>query len=63
MSTWMNELADWWAALPNEWAFLMLLPFLVGAVALLVHSPMGSRSTHASDAQQAKPRGRRRRFL
>ena len=37
MSEWLNELVAWWAALSPEWAFLMLLPFLVVAVALLAH--------------------------
>jgi len=36
MTDWMDELAAWWAELPPEWAFLMLLPLLVGAVGLLV---------------------------
>jgi hypothetical protein len=47
MSAWLNELGDWWAALPPEWMFLMILPFLVAAVALAVHRP---------DARQPRPR-------
>jgi hypothetical protein len=37
MSAWLNELGEWWAALPPEWMFLMILPFVVAAVALAVH--------------------------
>jgi hypothetical protein len=36
MSEWLDELAAWWAALPPEWVFLMLLPLAVGAAGLLV---------------------------
>jgi len=55
MSTWFDELAAWWAALPPEWVFLMLLPLLVGAVGLLVD--WGGRQ----EARPAQPLRRRQR--
>jgi hypothetical protein len=60
MFTWLDELASWWAALPPEWMFLMLLPFGVAAAGLLVHWPMGARHSNSRKAKQDKPRGRRR---
>jgi hypothetical protein len=55
MSPWLDELAAWWAALPPEWVFLVLLPLLVGAVGLLRDA--GGRD----DPRPAQPLRRRHR--
>jgi hypothetical protein len=62
MSAWMNELDAWWAALPPEWMFLMILPFVVAAVGLAVHRPPGATRPrgkergHGDGAHRPRPR-------
>lgn len=60
MTEWMDELAAWWAALAPEWAFLMLLPLLVGAVGLLVEWGMREASPQRR-AEPVRRRGQRQR--
>lgn len=61
MSEWLNELGDWWAALPPEWMFLMVLPFAVVAVALAVHRPPTREPRAGTEPQRHGPVVRRRR--
>jgi hypothetical protein len=63
MSTWFDELAAWWAALPPEWVFLMLLPLAVAAAGLLVDwgEPKGERKDDRKDPRPAQPLRRRER--
>ena len=56
MSAWLDELSAWWAALPPEWVFLLLLPLAVAAAGWLV-----DRGDHSGPAPApAKPLRRRR---
>ncbi|MEJ8840178.1 hypothetical protein [Ramlibacter sp. AN1133] len=55
MSAWLDELAAWWAALPPEWVFLLLLPLAVAAAGLL--ADWGERE----DPRPAQPLRRRHR--
>jgi hypothetical protein len=58
MSAWLDELAAWWAALPAEWVFLVLLPIAVAAAGLLADT--GRRSPPEPDLRPARPARRRR---
>lgn len=63
MSRWLNELADWWAALPPEWVFLMLLPFAVAGAAFLaegVRTWRHERSEAPRRRHHRQPRSHRR---
>ena len=62
MATWFDDLGDWWASLPPDWMFMMVLPFVVAAVGLAVHRPPGATRSrgkergHGDGARRHRPR-------
>jgi hypothetical protein len=63
MTAWLNDLAAWWAALEPEWVFLVLLALFVGVAGLLADWPVAGRRFDSRNAEDAKVRRRRKKYL